>query len=77
MMIGSHSLDFLFSEPISKRAKVFRGSISYMGVPEKVTSLQLPEGTLLLSEGARQVSENSLVVPAIMKRKLHMLRLTY
>lgn len=77
MMIGSHSLNFLFSEPISKRAKVYHGSVSHLGVPEKVTPVQLPEGTLLLSEGARQVSENTMMVPAILKRKLHMLRLTY
>lgn len=77
MTIGTHSLNFLFSEPISKRAKVYHGSVSHLGIPEKVTSIQLPEGTLLLSEGGRQVSENSLIVPAVLKKKLHLLRISY
>lgn len=74
MLVGSHRLDFLFSEPISKKAKVLRGSVSHQGIPDKVMPIQLPEGSLLLSEGGRQVSENSLVIPALIKRKLHLIR---
>ncbi|MGR6087610.1 MAG: hypothetical protein ACU4F9_05520 [Arcticibacter sp.] len=74
MLVGSHRLDFLFSEPISKKAKVLRGSVSHQGIPDKVVPIQLLEGTLLLSEGGKQVSENSLVVPALIKRKLHLVR---
>jgi hypothetical protein len=29
---------------------------------------------LLLSEGGKQVSENSVVIPALIKRKLHLIR---
>jgi len=74
MLVGSHRLDFLFSEPISKKAKVLRGTVSHQGIPDKVVPVQLPEGTLLLSEGGKQVSENSVVIPALIKRKLHLIR---
>ena len=74
LLVGSHRLDFLFSEPISKKAKVLRGTVSQQGVPDKVVPIQLPEGTLLLSEGGKQVSENSVVIPALIKRKLHLIR---
>ncbi len=74
MLVGSHRLDFLFSEPISRKAKVLRGSVSHQGIPDKVVPIQLPEGTLLLSEGGKQVSENSVVIPALIKRKLHLIR---
>ncbi|MFM8916395.1 MAG: hypothetical protein ACKOGP_01475 [Bacteroidota bacterium] len=74
MLVGSHKLDFLFSEPISRKAKVLRGTVSHQGVPEKVIPIQLPEGTLLLSEGGKQVSENSVIIPALIKRKLHLIR---
>jgi hypothetical protein len=76
MMTEGSSLGFFFSEPISKRSRVLCGSLSQNGVANKTIPLALPEGTLLLSEGAKQVGENELLVPVLLKRKLHLVRIS-
>lgn len=76
MMTGGLSLHFFFAEPISKRSRVLCGKISHNGTADKTIQISLPEGTLLLSEGAKQVGENELLVPVLLKRKLHLVRIS-
>lgn len=74
MLTESKRLVVFFSEPINRKSRVLMSGVSHLGVTEKTISIQLPEGTLLLPEGARQVDEQVLIVPAVLKRKLHLVQ---
>ncbi len=77
MMTESQRLVFFFSEPINRKSRVLMGRISYLGVTDKTIPVSVPEGTLLLPEGCRQVGEQDMILPAVIKRKLHLLQITF
>ncbi|MFM7078335.1 MAG: hypothetical protein ACKOYC_00940 [Bacteroidota bacterium] len=77
MMTESQRLVFFFSEPINRKSRVLMSKVSYLGVPDKTTTVSSPEGTLLLPEGSRQVGEQDMIVPAVIKRKLHLIQISF
>lgn len=77
MMTESQRLGFFFSEPINRKSRVLMSKVSYLGVPDKTTAVSSLEGTLLLPEGSRQVGEQDMIVPAVIKRKLHLIQISF
>lgn len=76
MMTASQKLATFFSEPINRKSRVLMCCISHLGVTDKTVPIPVPEGTLLLPEGARQIDEQDLLVPAVVKRKLHLIQIS-
>lgn len=76
-LLNSEQLVVLYNDNISKRSKIIPVSVNNLGTTTPLKSFQQTEGIQLLPKSGKQVSENELVVPALIKRKLFLIKFTF
>jgi hypothetical protein len=76
-MLNSEKLIVVYNDDISKRNNVIPASIDNKGALIKSRPFAGSEGLLLLPRSGKQVSENSIVVPAYKKRNQFLVQITF
>lgn len=76
-LLNSEQIGMVYNSQISRRNRVSTVTVSNRGETGLVKSLPATDGLFLLPRGSKQVSENALVAPALIKRKLHFVKIAF
>lgn len=76
-LLNSEQIGLVYNSQISRRNRVSTITVSNRGETGTVKMLPAADGLFLLPRGSKQVSENALVTPALIKRKLHFVRVVF
>lgn len=76
-MLNSEQLAIVFNDHIGRRNRIIPVTVSNMGKSAVMKPLPQTEAMLILPRGGKQVSENEMVLPALIKRKLHFVKVTF
>ena len=76
-LLNSEQLVILYNDNIGRRNKVTAVSIDNLGKNNRLKPFQQNEAIQLLPRSGKQVSENEIVIPALVKRKLHFVKFTF
>ncbi len=76
-MLNSEQIGIVFNDQISRRGRILPVTINNMGKSEIMKPFPQKEGMLILPRGGKQISENEMVVPALIKRKLYFVKFVF
>ena len=76
-LLNSEQLVIIYNDDIGRRNKIVPASINNLGVMTRMKPFTQSEGSQLFPRSGKQVSENEFVVPALVKRKLHLIKFTF
>jgi hypothetical protein len=76
-MLNSEQISMVYNDQISRRGRIMPVVINNTGKSEMLKPFPQREGMLLLPRGGKQISENEMVVPALIKRKLYFVKFVF
>ena len=76
-MLNSVQLGIVFNDQISRKARTIPVAVNNTGKSEVMKPFPQRDGMLILPRGGKQISENELVVPALIKRKLYFVKFVF